>query len=376
MIIVSTLCLFLSNHANKGLKYCLVTFALLLPCFIAAARDLSIGTDVMTYVKPMFDVSTSQSFIGMRSIISEQPLGYTLLVWVLTRLFGNISLVLGITEALIVFPIYYAIHKIARNFEWAGLLVYFLLFYSSSLNIMKQSIAMAFCLLAFVFSINRDFKKYLFFVFIAVLFHQTAFLMIIIYPISILLSYNYNEYSALVKYLIYVITAAGIVFVFVFGNYLISIIVGFKSSYNYMVDNSMTSINRSNIIFLLLLILSRFYIYLSNKYITNWYKRSDYGNFLFKNKKWIDINNLVWYFTFVGYCLIFLSLVTSGLNRVAYYFEYFIILLIPLLTKDKNIISRLIVCILIIFSVFIYIGSLKMGYNQVYPYTSSLLIIG
>mgnify|MGYP001021134194 CR=1 FL=1 len=182
------------RYKTKDIRFQVLSFfALLIPCFIAGLRDLTIGTDVNVYASPMFDIAKSSS--SLKSFlnttwymvyvkISDIEMGYDVLVFVTAKVFGSVQSLLFLTEMLVVVPVYVALVKMRKQLPiWVGMLTFYLMYFNLSLNIMRQSIAMAFLLLAFSYLFNESRKGFVVSFIIAVCFHTSAFLGIIVFAI-------------------------------------------------------------------------------------------------------------------------------------------------------------------------------------------------
>lgn len=160
--------------------------ALLIPCLIAGLRAETIGTDVLEYVKPLFLLADDNRTLAgyyddewWRLWRYEGPgdfePGFAVLIWVVTRLTGSLSAVLFAIQALTIVPIYLAlVHERGRSPVWFGMAVYYLLFFNSTLNLMRQWIAMAILLYALRFLDDKRPTRYLVAIVAAALFHKVA----------------------------------------------------------------------------------------------------------------------------------------------------------------------------------------------------------
>ena len=167
--------------------------ALLIPCLVAGLRDLSIGTDVLVYVKPMTNAAYASKnifhffdgywFAQWRNLyVQDYEIGFSLVVYLVSKLTHSLGAVLFVIEALMVVPIYIALARNRKNFPvWLGMLVFYLLFYNATLNMMRQWIAMSFLLLSFQMLRERRFLLTGLFLMIGILFHTTAIMGIPLY---------------------------------------------------------------------------------------------------------------------------------------------------------------------------------------------------
>ena len=193
--VASALIIKAANAVKKSQRFLLVIVALLIPCFIAGLRGESVGTDVRTYLIQMTKAAISATnftdyraakwFMIWRYIyVSDYEIGFSTTVYIVARLFKNIYAVQFVIQGLVIVPVCYSLYKnnrIENSLCWIGMLTYYFMFFNSSLNMMRQSIAMAFIFLAFTFFQNKNNKMCCFFTIVAVLFHTSALIGILIY---------------------------------------------------------------------------------------------------------------------------------------------------------------------------------------------------
>lgn len=174
--------------------------ALLIPCLIAGLRARQIGTDVMVYVKQLTQSAIISDDLGdyfrtywfhdwKNFYVKDYDLGFSLLIYVVGRLTNNLGCVLFVIQAVMALPIYIALSRNRRTIPiWIGMLVYYLMFYNSSLNIMRQWSAMSFLLLGFQMLTEKKTWLAALFTAIAFFFHSTAIIAIPLYGIYWLLN--------------------------------------------------------------------------------------------------------------------------------------------------------------------------------------------
>lgn len=193
--LISILFIYWAERYNeRDIRFLLCSFvAILIPCVVAGLRDISIGTDVKVYAEPMLkiakDTNSFQEFYHttwymayVRKSISDIELGYDLLVYITAKFFGSVQVLLFFTSILIIVPIYKSLLNIRNKIPiWLGMTVFYLMFYNTSLNIMRQFIAMAFMLLAFSELFNGRKGKFYAYSIVALLFHMSALLIIVLY---------------------------------------------------------------------------------------------------------------------------------------------------------------------------------------------------
>lgn len=172
--------------------------ALLIPCLIAGLRAENIGTDVTVYVKQLTrcalvsddlkDYFNCYWYAEWRNLyVKDYELGFSFLVYVVANIAKNMGAVLFAIQALTVLPIYIALSRNRQKMPvWFGMLLYYFLFYNSTLNMMRQWIAMGFLLLAFQLLLEKRGWLTAVFTAVAFLFHTSAILAVPIYLVYFL----------------------------------------------------------------------------------------------------------------------------------------------------------------------------------------------
>ncbi len=171
---------------------------------MAGLRAVTVGTDTTSYALPLFELaSSSGSFtefyssswyrLWYYSDVSSFEIGYLAIVWLSSKL-ESFQLQLFLTSLLTVGPFYLAF-TIKRNELSMPLCMtlFLLVFYNTTLNGMRQWIAVAFIFLALfgVYQQNlllRQQKKVIILLLIAILFHLSAILGFLILIVRLYLS--------------------------------------------------------------------------------------------------------------------------------------------------------------------------------------------
>lgn len=167
-----------------------ITFmgTVLFPSFLAGIRASTVGTDVLTYVRPIYWAALSQpNLLSYRETtvfrsfefvpISNFESGYTFLVYLTTKVFGNFFSVLFVTQLLITGLSFVGLWKLKKihNFSFPlSVCIYLFFFYNPSLNMVRQSIAMAFIMAGFPSLFEKKYIKYMLYIVCACFFHKTA----------------------------------------------------------------------------------------------------------------------------------------------------------------------------------------------------------
>lgn len=192
--VLSCLLIKIATSTNdKRIFYLFSVIGILLPCVLAGVRADTIGTDVRVYVEPMVEAAKQSTniadFFTKRWYVSwrykspkDYEIGYTLIVYFITKVFNSLPTVLFVIHLIILVPLYEGLLYFKEKIPvWFGLLVFYLLYFNLSLNMMRQWIAMAILLYALRYLIKNDVKKYAVAVAIGLLFHISAIIGVMIY---------------------------------------------------------------------------------------------------------------------------------------------------------------------------------------------------
>lgn len=211
----------------------LVAIGLLLPCILAGLRDVSVGTDTGGYIHNLYQLSKSSNSLfdffetAYRWYLQSDYI-YLTITYLISKSGLDFGVLLFIYECLIVFPIYLAMkkQKVDRRGILIGLAIFYLLLYNVTLNMLRQSISIAFVVLAFSYYMESTNKKEKLLSYLIALmsygFHSTAiFALAIIAMYKIYTSNNMKEKSK--SFLSVIITVLSVAFV-VFYKYVLTFI--------------------------------------------------------------------------------------------------------------------------------------------------------
>lgn len=183
----------ISDKIVKRQKWFFAMVALLIPCFIAGFRAESIGVDTEGYLVPMIKAAiSSDSFIeylnsGWYRIwrnlyVKDYEFGFILVVYIVSKLFHSIAAVQFMVQLLAVIPIYLAVKK-SRSRMWIGMSVYYFIYFNTSLNMMRQMIAVGLVTLALQYYIEENKKTFIMLIVLSMLFHYSGIIGLVVAPI-------------------------------------------------------------------------------------------------------------------------------------------------------------------------------------------------
>lgn len=299
---------------------CLIVTALAL---LAGLRAQTIGTDVESYALPLYKLATmSDSFQKFYNSfwyrnwhfeqVSNFEIGYLVIVWFASRV-GSFQFQLFLTSLLTVGPFYLAFVRRRTELSLPLCLAFFLFtFFNTTLNGMRQWIAVAFIFLALcgVYDISkplRQQKKVIALLMFAVMFHTSAFMGFVILSIALFL----RRGSASLRYLLITIFAT---FLFVFALDVVRALVssiGLGKYLSYLGTGNI-SLSARGLILQLPFLLMAFFLY----------KQSA-----------LEFRLRSWLLTLMSLSVLFSQVSTLGLYsaRIGIYFDVFEIMVLGML---------------------------------------------
>lgn len=343
--------LFANTNKKRNVSYILAMafsgLALLIPCTLAAMRDISVGNDVMGYVYPNYIVAIKSSSFG-EFLLLEYPkteiLFSVLLYW--GGKLKDIGYIFFAIELLILLPLYYVLYKRRKEASMTlGMMIFLFLFYNFGLSGMRQSIAMSFILLAYYyFSINERFRA-IFWCIVAILFHTVALLVIPIYLFSL---WIYQKPIRKRKKW-YMAIATVFVLIFLFYRQIAGIlarIVGIISGrYSYYISRYLQEYSG---------------VTLGNIHSTDLLCKSALILFfavVFKcAHKYDDKAKYMVYLMLIGRYFVVFNAVFYESLRIAYFFDYFLIVFIPCMMNcvKRDLLNKIVFSVGLFIPVFLY----------------------
>ena len=170
-----------TNRKSSKFSFLFLILAVLIPSILAGMRDLSVGTDVNVYVAKYYEFARHSNSIFTFFNSYKLDVGYGGVTYLISKISYNVHIFLFFIELLIVFPVFISAYKLKNKIPMnLFCLIYMLTFYNMSFNIVRQSLAISFIILSFTYFITNENKKSLFYAIVAVLFHSTSIIFLII----------------------------------------------------------------------------------------------------------------------------------------------------------------------------------------------------
>lgn len=373
VFLISTIFFVLSGYyekrGNKTITWLFAAIGILIPCIIAGARDESIGTDTKAYgVRYFYYAMKTSSFLGFYEIINTEFL-YGFVMYCIARLFKSSFIYLMFQEVVIYILVYKSIKRVSDpQYIWLGMLLFDLLFYSFSLNLIRQMIAISIFMYAFRFIEERKLKSFILCAGIATFIQYTSLIGSFMYPLYWMLEYyssdklnmkgnKFIRFFARHKNFVKLITMLVLVILVLNLQKVIEIAMLLTGRYSYQIAH-MTDTALGDYRYLLFALPCLFTIC------------------LFKKRK---PSARIDFMTFIFIASIFLyqcRQITDQAYRISLYFSCFLVILIPeIVAEIRNKGNKFFFSMfnILIWSLYFYYYFIRWLWNLTYPYTSSLL---
>lgn len=188
---VSSLFIWLSTffeNRDRFIRHLFAFIAISTLSILAAVRDTSVGTDTVNYNNFFYAIETSKNLVSYSTSLSKIygiEYGFSVFNYIIGMFVNNVHIYYFICEFIISLNIYLSISMISRNISTVnttlGWITYCLMFYTLTFNILRQSIALSFILLAVSLLICSKYLCSFLLIVIACLFHKSSIFAFLIY---------------------------------------------------------------------------------------------------------------------------------------------------------------------------------------------------
>lgn len=342
------------NHRNSvaygtyKAKYFIILFITIIPLALISGLRYDVGTDYMYTYYPNF-------YLILEGKFHYSEFGFTYLNKIIGFFTDDATWLFVITSFIFIYCLIKGILEYSPNVIVSVLVVFLSLIYFTSLNNVRQLIAVAILFLGFKYLIKNDFSHYIIYILLAFLFHVTALIGIVFY-IGINLKFIRH------KFLTYALI--GIIITLLFGS-LFPIII-YKTKYAYFLNSYLTNNERTfvNLLYsFTYLVIAYLFLYKSIKK-----NKMHYALLIFQ------------YLFFIWQLLSFFIPASEVIMRMSQYEIVYQCILIPILIKTqgslkKNIAPWLVLLFYIItYGIYFYHFIIVQGYHSILPYQSIFII--
>ena len=156
--------------------------SIILPALLAGLRDLTIGADTGGYPIEIFDIACSSHSLSdciyeVGFFVFCHDVGYISLAYLISAFTKDSFFFFFITNLIVNWGVFFFLYKAKSLFQfslWLGWLSYLFIFYNRTLNLSRQSIAIAIVLIAITYLWDKKYIKYGVLTVIALSFHTSA----------------------------------------------------------------------------------------------------------------------------------------------------------------------------------------------------------
>lgn len=321
-------------------KYCIIIGAIMTSIIGLRSIEMGMGDTKSIYIS-IFDQLANLSIKGSINFIRESDIEITF--YFLTKVYLLITDNSRIYIFLLSIPLNYSIarfiYKYSKIPSISFIMFFSLNYFGFSFTLIRHCIALAILVYSYDYIYTKNIKKFLLTVFIAGLFHRTAWIFIIAYPISNRLTIGLKNIS---------IPLISAVISYAFGEKMLLFLSYFIKSGHFL---QYLTVRENTITFFLMNFLMLIFILCITK------------NNINKDVK--QQINLLTMGTSIASCMIFLS----EAFRISTFFTIYSIVLLPntiISIKSKE--TRMIIEILLYLIFITYFFMFSINNNEIYPY--------
>lgn len=352
------------GNKNKRSRWVVFVLIIVLFSFFAGARAATVGTDTRGYGISAYNTANAGTigyFFFDSAYKSWSPLA-KLVMWLSANMGTTSFSYFFCLEALAVIPVLIASSRLTTRWFPLAVVVFGIMFYPMSFNIMRQMISMGFILLCFERLVSRKLLGSVLSFLMALGFHNSAYIGLLIYPVYFIAISK--SFSLFVKVaLILTVSLAGLVLARPLLDF-VSGVTGYFAAYvsgSAVVDGGGLRTGLELVAIALGLSMLAI-IFLRGREL---------------GEQWRCVNGPLVLLVFFGIAVYFVSLISFWLYRISFYFIIFSVPTIPLIarevprTPERRIYVFAVVISLILVS-FDYYYICK--FNEVVPYEFSTLL--
>ena len=204
----------LKHGQYEPFRWFVYGIALLIPATLAGVRDWTIGTDVLVYGYPIFSEARIVPDIKSFSFIYDGWIGtgYLWLNFLIGKTTDNLNILLFVLMLIEITFVFFAVYQWRDKFPiWIGMLVFYAFFFNLSFNAMRQCLALSIAFVGIKYLFERKFLFFTLWVVLGSLFHISAIIILLYYP----LFWCANKYTSKKSTLLF---SVALVLLIVFSN--------------------------------------------------------------------------------------------------------------------------------------------------------------
>lgn len=345
---------------SKNKLYIMLTFGLFV--VLAAFRAKNVGNDTDTYLELFETILITED---LSAFTWRYEIGYLYLNKLLSMIVSDPQIIIIVTSLVIMMVFARFIYKYSY-IPWLSTFLFFTLgYYGMSMNTIRLNLAIIVILISYDFLRERKLIKFVLIVILASLFHRTAIIFLLAWPMT-KLKFNYKTILTMV--------AVSLSAYVMFPNILMVLIKLFPTYQYYLGSEYLNGELRVASVMNMLVGLSIILLSVFTNYHMKGNEISDVNNksLRYKNEKINDGHNML-LLLLAGVSITFISFNFNLLERVGDFFLVFSCVFLPNTLrnlKDKNLTTLIIFVVVVLF--FAYSTSIQIyrpEWNSIYPYT-------
>ncbi|MDE1189085.1 MAG: EpsG family protein, partial [Pantoea sp.] len=334
-LIVTFFCVLFVYVQDKTLKSRAVILPLATLTFLAAIRDYTVGTDAKVYTRD-FRFPFNHYPLTLNPDVEK---GYQLLAMLVRGIYNEYYFYFMIMALVCIFPVLMVLKKRSQNYSMSLYIYITFGMYFALYNQVRQAIAMGICLFALKYLVEKKTLKYALFILVACQFHVSAAVMLVFYFLS---NANFRvEFKVVLTFLIGVIATPLIVAQMAAGN----------ARYEHYTEEATNG--RNGLMTVLLYVVIAIAIYILGKKIR--YVDREYSV--------MECSYLCGIAALLPVAM--LGTDPAGPQRVAQYFVYYLMLLIPIILKKVN--NKLVSAIFCVCALSYFVMMIMSNIAGIYP---------
>ncbi len=315
-------------------KYCrlvngqriIVYLLMYLPLFILCAfRDISVGNDTSVYYYGFQNFSNFNNLNEAFATSRYEP-AYIIINYLFNKCNLSYYVLQIVLSGFIYFSIFVFLLKYSSDFLFSVYVFYVLRYSIGTMNVVRMWMAIAILLFAIQYVIDRKLIKFLIIILLASLFHSSALVFLIIYPL----------YSIKINKKIILVMMGGAVFIFLASKLFFSVLTSLIGRYSGYLSTDFNV--ESNIAVYLTLLIDLFLfalIYFALNLKTEYYcDDNSWGNIFSliceEDKNNVGLKRILVLSALLAVCFDIIGLGNTVMNRISSYFSVFFVLSIPI----------------------------------------------
>jgi len=171
---------------SEWFRWVIYGIALLIPVTLAGVRDWTVGRDVLGYAYPVFREACTVPHIGAFSGLYDTWMGtsFLLLSMAVCKVSDDFNVFLFSLMLIQIIFVFLAVYQWRDKFPiWIGMFIFYFYFFNTSLNTMRQCLALSIVFFGIKYIFRRKFLFFAFWVFLGYLFHASVLILLVYYPL-------------------------------------------------------------------------------------------------------------------------------------------------------------------------------------------------